>query len=104
MDQQLFEHTLLKLHERFSVAEQFELKERLAGYISFLLLNDFNKLVEILYRVDVNEEKLKQLLRDNPETDASILITDLLIQRHQQKIKTRETFKKDENIDEEEKW
>jgi len=104
MDKEVFEHALLKLEEQVSVAEKHELKESVRAYINFLLLTDFNKLVEILYRVDVDEEKLKQLLRDNPQTDAAMLITDLLITRHYEKIKARESFKKDENINEEEKW
>ena len=104
MDQEVFEHALLKLEEQVSVTEKLELKESVSAYINFLLLTDFNKLVGILYGVDVDEEKLKQLLRDNPQTDAATLITDLLIARHHEKTKARENFKKDENIREDEKW
>jgi hypothetical protein len=55
--------------------------------------------------VDVNEAKLKQVLKDNPNEDAGKIIARLLIERQQQKIILRKQFtKKDEGFDEAEKW
>ena len=80
-------------------------KQQLIDNINDLVANDFHKLFTILYRMDVSEVKLRTLLRDNPGTDAGILIAGLMIEREVQKIKSREAFrKKDEEIDEEEKW
>jgi hypothetical protein len=81
-----------------------ELRKQLVVHINQLLLNDFNRLVQILYRVDVSEKKLKELLHANPQMDAPVIIADLLIDRQQQKIKTRESFCSNDNIPEEEKW
>jgi hypothetical protein len=100
----VFEQALLQLHHQLSTAEEFEIKENLAGFINFLLLNNFNRLLEILYRVDIDEEKLKQLLRENPHTDAAHIITDLIILRQKEKIQTKKDFKQDVDIDEDEKW
>jgi hypothetical protein len=48
---------------------------------------------------------LKQLLNENPETNAAFIITDLMIERQEQKIISRQQFKKkDENISDDEKW
>jgi len=59
----------------------------------------------ILYRMDVSEIKLKQLLNENPGTDAALIITDLMIERQEQKMISRQQFrKKDENISDDEKW
>jgi hypothetical protein len=78
---------------------------QLAEKINHLLINDFDKLISILYRVDVSEKKLKQLLKDNPGEDAGKLIATLLIERQKEKIKSRQQFRQqDENIDESEKW
>ena len=96
--------TLLRLNSTLTVFEKEELREQLKGYIIYLLLNDFNKLVQLLYQVDVNEQKLKQLIKENPQMNASVLITDLLIQRQEEKIKTRETFKSNDDIADEDKW
>jgi hypothetical protein len=47
---------------------------------------------------------LKYLLRENPGTDAAVIIADLLIERQEQKIKTKQSFKTDDNIPGEDKW
>ena len=80
------------------------LKERLASHINFLIQSDFQKLVSILYRVDVNESKLKHLLKENQGFDAANIITDLIIERELQKIISRQQLRKDDNISNDEKW
>jgi len=80
-------------------------KKLLAEKINDLIINDFQKLVLILYRMDVSEIKLKQLLTENTGTNAAIIIADLMIERQAEKIRSRQQFrKKDENISDEEKW
>src|SRR6478752_7287767 len=80
------------------------LKERLSSHINFLIQSDFQKLVSILYRVDVNESKLKHLLQENQGFDAANIITDLIIERELQKIRSRQEYRNDENISDDEKW
>jgi len=80
------------------------LKEQLSSHINLLIQTDFQKLVSILYRVDVSESKLKHLLNENPNYDASNIIADLIIERQLQKIKSRQEHHKDENISDDEKW
>ena len=72
--------------------------------INELIDSDFQKLVSILYTMDVNEAKLKQLLAQNPGTDAGIIIAELMIQRQEQKIRSRQAYKPDEDISDDEKW
>lgn len=80
-------------------------KQLIAERINELIQNDFQKLVSVLYRMDISEEKLKSLLKDNQGIDAGHIITDLMIERQLQKIKSRRQFsKRDNNIDENEKW
>lgn len=79
-------------------------RQALATYINELLLNDFNRLVQLLYRIDVDEKKLKQLLQQHPTTDAAELISDLLIERQLQKQKFRASFRSNESNSDEEKW
>src|SRR5688572_24032263 len=93
------DHFLLQLNDKVSLLEKQKLREQLVFFINHLLLNDFNKLVNILYRVDVNEQKMKTLLAEQPETDAAEIITDLLIQRQEQKLTTKKSFKPDEGGD-----
>src|SRR4026207_2526930 len=80
-------------------------KQVLAAKINELANTEFQKLVPILYRMDISETKLKQLLSDNPGTDAGLIIADLMIERQKEKIRSRQQFsKRDENIGDDEKW
>ncbi|MBS1933428.1 MAG: hypothetical protein JST96_05460 [Bacteroidetes bacterium] len=81
-----------------------EIKEQLAGYVNDLISNDFEKLVSLLYRVDVSEKKLKKMLNENKNTDAGKIIAELIIERQAQKIKTRNEYKKRDDVSDEEKW
>ena len=82
-----------------------EIHTELSAYINNLIKNDFDKLVTYLYRIDVHEQKLKTLLQQNPLEDAGDLIASLIIERQQQKIKTRQQFsQRDNDVAEEEKW
>src|SRR5580765_2757189 len=80
------------------------LKENLSSHINFLIQSDFQKLVSILYRVDVSESKLKHLLKENQGFDSANIITDMIIERQLQKIKSRQEHRNDENISDDEKW
>jgi len=95
---------LLHLDRQLNIVEKDELKHQLILHINYLLLNDFNRLVQILYRVDVSEQKLKRLLQENPQTDAAIIIADLLMERQEEKIRIKQTFRNDDNIPADDKW
>ncbi len=82
-----------------------EIHTELAAYINDLIKNNFDKLIGYLYRIDVNEEKLKSLLQQKTNEDAGNIIATLIIERQEQKIKFRKLFSKNEGgFDEEEKW
>ena len=77
----------------------------LTDKINYLILNDFNKLIYILYRADINEQKLNKLLVENKKEDAGKIIAALFIQRHLEKIKSRlENRNNVSNDSEEERW
>ena len=95
---------LLNQNKQLSVAQKEKSRDQLVNLINHLLLNDFNKLVQLLYRVDVSEQKLKELLQKNLTTDAAFIITDLLIERQEEKIKMKNSFKTDNDISDDDKW
>ena len=78
----------------------------LADRINYLIINDFSKLVQMLYRMDVSEQKIKILLKENPGSDAGRIIAALIIERQMQKIKSRQQTGRDDNnnMDETERW
>ena len=67
-----------------------ELHIRLSEFLNELIQKDFQKLIRLLYRIDISEAKLKQLLQQPPEEDASKIIAQLIIERQLQKIKSRQ--------------
>jgi hypothetical protein len=69
-----------------------ELHQKLTAFINELILNDFQRLISILYKVDVDEKKLKRILKENTGTDAGEIIANLIIEREIQKIETRKQF------------
>lgn len=85
--------------------QQPSLQQQLAEAVNFLILHQFDELIRLLYRIDVHEQKLKQLLREHPQEDAGNIIASLIIERQLQKIKSRREFGRDTTIiPEEERW
>ena len=90
----------ITINDNLSLARQV-----LIDRINELLQHDFNKLVSILYRVDVSDQKLQSLLQQHSGQDAAGIIADLLIERQIQKIKSRKEFRhRDDTISEDDKW
>ena len=84
--------------------DQQVFRDELAKRINNLIEKDFMSLVNILYRIDVSESTVKNTLHSQPTEDAGKLIADLIIKRQLQKIKSRDQFRSNLDIDEEEKW
>jgi hypothetical protein len=68
------------MEKTFSKLEQLGPND-LITYINDCIQHDFNKLVQLLYRIDVSEEKLKYILQLNPNEDAAKLIAAVIIER-----------------------
>ena len=86
-----------------SKASNDEIRSAITERINYLVTHDFNKLVAILYRIDISEKLLKTKL-ETEEKDAGAIIADMIIERQIQKIKTKQEFRSDENISGEDKW
>ncbi len=93
----------IELPEKLSLNE---LHIQLAKYINHLIQVNFEKLLTLLYRIDVSESKLKELLQEHPGEDAGKIIASLIIERQMQKIKLRNQNRPDTDTDipEMEKW
>lgn len=72
-----------------------DLFKKLVYFIDDLIQNDFNRLLNVLYRVDISEEKLKRKLAEHKESKAPTaeIIANLLIEREKEKIISRERYK-----------
>ncbi|MEI2708665.1 MAG: hypothetical protein V9E96_06545 [Chitinophagaceae bacterium] len=79
--------------------------EELAKTIENLINTDFEKLVFLLYRIDVSEQKINDLLRKYYIAgNAGELIVQAIIERLAEKKASREKYKQEGEIAEEDKW
>lgn len=80
-------------------------KAQLVAFIQELIVKDFAALVQLLYRLDISEVKLKETLATHTNTDAGLLIAEMIIDRLEQKKKARKEFgNKDWGGSEEDRW
>jgi MoxR-like ATPase len=82
-----------------------EIKAQLASFIKQWIESDFQRLVNLLYRVDVNENKLRSILNENLDGEADMIIAKLIIERQLEKVKTRKAQRNNDATEHgEEKW
>lgn len=74
------------------IASVDDLKKLLVPVINYLLDRDMTRLLNALYRIDISESKVKQVLTvEHPDNIASRL-ADLIVQRELQKVVTRRKY------------
>ncbi|MEI8110370.1 MAG: hypothetical protein WCH59_05200 [Chitinophagia bacterium] len=78
--------------------------EMLEQEVNKMIEHNFEGLIQILYRLDVSEQKLKEVLAANQQEDAGKLITAVILERLVQREKTRKSFTINPDIPEEDKW
>ena len=81
-----------------------ELHSALANYLNQLITSDFSRLISLLYRLDISENKLKELLAHQEQASAGDIIAAMIIERQLQKIESKRRFRSNDKIDEAEKW
>jgi hypothetical protein len=83
------------------------LETLLAEKVNTLIERNFDQLLQLLYRIDINEQRLRRLLVENEGEDAGMTIARLIIQRQWEKIESRRQYRQDNQVDEdegEERW
>jgi hypothetical protein len=76
-----------------SISNLDDLRQSLNKVISYLLDKDMTRLLNALYRIDVDENKVKTVLAEADPKSISYEITDLIIQRELKKIETRNKYR-----------
>jgi hypothetical protein len=74
-------------------------RETLIQRLDYLVNRDFEKLLWILYRIDVKEQLVKDVLSDKENLNPAETLADLIIQRQLQKVQTRIKYKGKEGTD-----
>ncbi|MFC4210333.1 hypothetical protein ACFOWA_04015 [Pedobacter lithocola] len=71
-----------------------QLREVLVDAFAYMIDNDFPKLIQILYKADVDQYKLKELLENTEGRSSAEVIADAYIARQQAKIETWKKYSK----------
>lgn len=97
-------NALEKVRESLSATDRQALLRELEAHINWMIVHRFDALVQVLYRMDVDEGKLRRMLQEGSNTDAARIIADLMVERQLQKIRTRQQFRRNTDIPDEDKW
>jgi len=81
------------LPEKQSSLDRNMLKQKLEEVISYMLENEFEKLCNAMYRLDVSEKLFHRALNETPKDVVPAVIAELVIDRELQKVKTRRLYK-----------
>lgn len=81
-----------------------EIRNAVTNHVNYLINTDFEKLVSLLYRIDVSEPRMRALLQHKQGEDSAGHIADLIIERQLQKIESKIKFSNKKDISDEEKW
>ena len=82
-----------------------KLREKLIFLINELIKKDFDALIQLLYRIDVYEKKIRLYLSKNRQEDSAAILADLIIERQLEKMESRKKFSENKNEEcDEEKW
>lgn len=81
-----------------------KIREQLIHLLNELINKDFHALIQLLYRIDVNEKKIRLYLNENSDKDSASVLADLIIERQIEKRESRKKFNQKNDEDDEEKW
>jgi hypothetical protein len=74
------------------------LREYLTNKLADLMDKDLSYVINTLYRIDVDEEKVRKLFSPDNKDFIPEVLADLIINRELQKINFRRRYKEDQNI------
>lgn len=73
-------------------SEYAKLLNKLTKQISYMISNDFNSLLNALYRIDVDEQKLKFAISEANTNDVAETIAKMVIDRIIKKMEYRKKY------------
>ena len=72
-----------------------ELREKVKSVIDHFLQSDFEKLLHIMYRLDIDESLFKAVISGTYGNDVSGKLADIVLERELKKMETRKRYKDD---------
>jgi len=78
------------------IPDRNAIREKLAILVAHLMKNNFEKLCQAMYRLDVSEAKFDRVMNEKPMAEIPYAVADLVIEREMQKVRTRIMHKRGE--------
>ena len=95
---------IINLSGSLQPANNDHIREQIIALVNTLINEDFYSLLQLLYQIDVSENKIRFCLQNDTDKLSADIIADLIIERQLQKIKSRKAFSKNDTFSDEEKW
>ena len=95
---------IINLSGSLQAANNDHIREQIIALVNTLINKDFHSLLQLLYQIDVSENKIRCCLQNDTDKLSADIIADLIIERQLQKIKSRKAFSKNDTFSDEEKW
>lgn len=74
--------------------DEKKLHQKMTAFVRDLLIYDFQKLCQLIYRHDVNEKKFHAAMQNPDVNEQASRIAGLIIEREKEKIITRRAYRK----------
>jgi hypothetical protein len=72
--------------------QQQQMLQKLARFVHHLLQNEMQRLLQALYRIDVDEQKVKNAFRQNSAQAVAAELATLIFEREMQRVITRQRY------------
>jgi len=100
-EQELYPSLVEKLHKDFSLADNSLpavndlslIREHLIKKVAELISRDYDRFLNNLYRIDVNEKKVSEILHSKDRTTIPEKLADLIIERQLLRVKTQMLYR-----------
>mgnify|MGYP001555280546 CR=1 FL=1 len=80
-----------------------ELLDMVSDRVAHLLASSPERLFSLLYRLDVSERKVDEVMKGQKEISTNVGLAELIIQRQKERLHTKKKWKQ-EDIDDWERW
>ncbi|WP_317168790.1 hypothetical protein [Cyclobacterium plantarum] len=84
---------LLQLPALPRVTDRQSLIMAIVPHVSQMLNRDFEKLLQLCYRLDLGEQKLQEILTESPPEEVSLLLSTAIVDRQLLKIYYRNKYR-----------
>jgi hypothetical protein len=100
-ENELYPSLVEKLHKDFSLSKEYLpavndlacIREHLINKVTELISKDYERFLNSLYRIDVSESKVSEILRLKDRTTIPERFADLIIERQLLRIKTQMLYR-----------